>query len=162
MGLFDAFRKKPADTAPAAASGGLLGALVQRHGLKPAKPPPESALSGTWWAQPPGNGLSLAFLARGADVVAFLGEPVEITEIYLARAPAGEFRLGAGSESDFPQLRLPAVRAGLARLSAAVKEFQLFENHAGVALQFAAGASAEEVAQDLATARELLVAFGKK
>jgi hypothetical protein len=100
-------------------------------------------------------------LARGEDVVAFLGEPAEITEIYLVREASGAFALGAGSEMDFPELRLPALRQGLAALSASVKEFHIYENRAGVSLQLAPGATPETIERDLDTARAILKAVEK-
>jgi hypothetical protein len=162
MGLFDLFRKPPAPAAKAPAPTGLLGALIARYGLEQKKPPPESALSGTWWEQPPNDDLLLAFQDRGGEIAAFLGEPVEITEIYLVREGPGDFRLGAGNEMDFPELRLPAVKAGLAKLAPSVKEFQVYETRDGVSLLFASTATPETVAQDLATARELLHALERK
>ena len=152
MGLFDVF-KKPAAAAAKPKPGGLLGAVIERYGLEEQAPPPESALVGTWWEQPPNDDLLLAFLERGADLVAFLGEPTEITEIYLLRDGSGAFALGAGNEMDFPELRLPAVKERLAKLSASVKEFALFETHDGLSLQFAPGATPETIEQDLETAR---------
>jgi hypothetical protein len=162
MGLFDLFRKPPAPAAQAPAPTGLLRALVERYGLERKKPPPESALSGTWWEQPPNDDLLLAFQDRGGEVAAFLGEPVEITEIYLVREGAGDFRLAAGNEMDFPELRLPAVKAGLAKLTASVKDFQVFENRACVELLFDSTATPETVAQDLDTARAILKAVEKR
>jgi hypothetical protein len=162
MGLFDLFRKPPAPAAQAPAPAGLLRALIARYGLEQKKPPAESALTATWWEQPPSDDLLLAFQDRGGAVAAFLGEPVEITEIYLVRDASGGFRLGAGSEMDFPELRLPAVQAGLAKLTPSVMEFQVYETHAGVSLLFASTATPETVAQDLDTARAILKAVKKR
>jgi hypothetical protein len=162
MGLFDAFRKKPAGAAQADAPGGLLGALIQRYKLEQAAPPPGSALTGSWWEQPPNDDLLVAFQARGADLAAFLGEPAEITEIYLVRDASGGFRLGAGNEMDFPELRRPEFTAALAKLTASVKEFQAYETRDGVSLLLAPTATPETVAQDLETARALLYAVEKK
>ena len=158
MGLFDLF-KKPAPAAPEPKPIGLLGALVERYQLEQATPPPTSALTGTWWEQPPNDDLLLAFQARGADLAMFLGEPEEITEIYLVRDAPGEFRLGAGNEMDFEELRWPEVKSALAKLSASVKEFHVYEGHDGVSLLLASTATPETVAQDLETARALLDAI---
>ena len=161
MGLFDLFKKAPA-AAPADLPGGLLGALVQRYQMEKASPPPESALMGEWWEQPPNDDLLVAFQARGADIMAFLGEPAEVTEIYLVRDASGAFRLGAGNDMDFPELRRPEAQAAIAKLSASVKEFQVYETRDGVSFLLAPTATPETVAQDLETARAILYAVEKK
>jgi hypothetical protein len=99
---------------------------------------------------------------RGGDLAAFLGEPEEITEIYLVRDASGGFRLGAGNDLDFPELRSPEFKAALAKLTASVKEFQVYENRDGVSLFVAPTATPETVAQDLETARAVLGAVEKK
>jgi len=159
MGLFDAFKKKEPATAPR--PGGLLGAVIERHKMEKAKPPTGSGLAGEWWEQPPDDDLLVAAMARGDKLVVFLGEPVEITDIYLVREGAG-FRLGAGNEMDFPELRRPAMREALARLSGAVEEVQVYETRDGLSLQFGAGATLEQVEADLAVARDVLNAAGRQ
>src|SRR5262245_57639269 len=136
MGLFDLF-KKPAPAAPEPKPGGLLGELIERYKLEKAAPPSTSALTGSWWEQPPNDDLLLAFQQRPAGIAMFVGEPEEITEIYLVRDASGEFRVGAGNELEVEELRLPEARAGLARLSASVQEFHIFEGHDGVSLLLA-------------------------
>lgn len=157
MGLFDAFRKK--DPAPEPRPGGLLGAMIERHRMEKAKPPAASGLTGEWWEQPPDDDLLVAAMARGDRLVVFLGEPAEVTDIYLVRDGAG-FRLGAGSDMDFPELRRPAMREALARFSSAVEEVQVYDTREGVSLQFGAAATLEQVEADLAIAREVLIAAG--
>ncbi len=159
MGLFDAFRKKDAALQPR--PGGLLGAMIERRKMEKAKPPAASGLAGEWWEQPPDDDLLVAAMARGDRLVVFLGEPAEITEIYLVRDGAG-FRLGAGNDMDFPELRRPAMREALARLSPVVEEVQVYETRDGVSLQFGAAATLEQVEADLAIARELLKAAEAK
>lgn len=157
MGLFDSFRKK--DVAPVSRPGGLLGAMIERHKMERAEPPAASGLMGEWWEQPPDDDLLVAAMARGDRLIVFLGEPAEVTGIYLVREGAG-FRLGAGNEMDFPELRRPAMREALAQLSPAVEEVQVYETRDGVSLQFGAAATLEQVEADLAIAREVLNAAG--
>lgn len=156
MGLFDLFRRKQ-EGAPVAAPSGMLGTLIGRYALQKAKPPSDSALVGEWWEQPPNDDLLLAFMMRGDKLMAFLGEPAEVTEIYLVREPSGEFRLGASTDSP----SLPAVRRCLPRFSAWVEELQVFDNRAGVSLRFGLGAAPEQVEADLEAARSVLKAVEK-
>lgn len=158
MGLFDRF-KKPADGKPAA--GKLLDALKERYSLKKTAPPPDASLMQDWW-ECRLEGKLLAFdEPRPGAVVAFLGEIVEVTSIYLTRsAPGKEFRLAAGvADADAPKLELLPIRDGLARLSAAVQEVAIYENDRGLSLRFGAAATPETIAADLAIAQGMLRAL---
>lgn len=189
MGLFDLFRKPPA--APSARSAfprepTLLEALVERYGLEKKKPPEESCLMGEWW-EGVHDERRIGFDQRGHNLFLNLGEPTEITEIYLVSAAPGDppglaatrrhveritgaegaafaerFRLGAtpqGALFDFPQLRLPALRDGLPKLSPSVRQVMIFENLQGLALALDAAATPESVAADLAIAHAALQAL---
>jgi hypothetical protein len=156
MGLFDLFKKKP-EGPRAPAPSGLLATLIGRYALQKATPPSDSALAGEWWEQPPNDDLLLAFMMRGDKLMAFLGEPAEVTEIYLVREPSGEFRLGASTESP----DLPAVRRCLPRFSAWVEELQVFDNAEGLSLRFGLGAAPEQVEADLEAARAVLTVIEK-
>jgi hypothetical protein len=160
MGLFDVF-KKPKAEAKAPPAGPLMQALIERHGLEPGKPPEAAGYSGSWWEQPPNDDLLLAFMERGGNLIVFLGEPAEITEIYLVRERPGAWRLGAGNEMDFPELRLPAVKDGLAKLSAALEQFMVYETRDGVSLHYATDVTPEAIDADLETARAILNAVEK-
>ena len=157
MGLFDRFTKP--------AKGSLLGALIERFGLQ-KKPCPEASLMGDWW-EGKHEGRMLGFTGPGERLTLFLGVPAEVTEIYLVRATPGDaadleatgrdiariagaegaalaaaFRLGAtppGALFDIPQLRLPALRDGVPRLSASVLEVQIYDTWKGLALKLGPG-----------------------
>ena len=90
MGLFDVFKKPAAPKPEGRIPGGVLGALIARDGLERAKPPETSALMGEWWELPPNDDLFVAYMERGEKLVVFLGEPEEITEIYLVRDAGGQ------------------------------------------------------------------------
>jgi len=158
MGLFDVFRKSAKPEAPR--PGGLLGQLVEHFELEKRMPPPESAILGEWWEQPPNDDLLLAVQQRGDKIVVFFGEPAEVTEIYLVRAGAA-WRLAAGSEPQFPELRLPEVKEGLAKLSPWVEELQVFETREGVSMQYGPGATLATIEADLETAHRILHAVEK-
>jgi hypothetical protein len=132
----------------------------------------------------------LAFLERGKTLFLYLGEPVEITSIYLVRARSGEsralsatqqdleriagnecngiakhFRLGAspsGKFFDIPELRLPALCDGLPRLSPSVSEVMIFENLRGLALTLDESATIFSVEQDLPIAHAILDALERR
>jgi hypothetical protein len=176
MGIFDRFRK------PSGPS--LLAGLTARYGLQ-RKACPEASLMGDWW-EGQHEGRLLAFIEAGKRLTLFLGGPAENTEIYLVRATpddeadleatrrdieriagpegaalAAAFRLGAtppGALFDIPQLRLPALRDGVPRLSASVIDVQVYETFRGLALNLGAGATPETVAADLAIAHGVLKA----
>jgi hypothetical protein len=87
MGLFDLFRK-PAQPAPARpacpAVSPLLEALTRRYALE-HKPPAEDSIRGDWW-ESGHEGRLVAFQPRSDGLVLYLGEPAEVTEIYLVCA----------------------------------------------------------------------------
>jgi hypothetical protein len=186
MGLFDLFRKPKA--APSARSAfpsepTLLEILVGRYALEKRHPPEESSRSGQWW-EGVHEKRRVALDQRGSHLFLYLGEPAEITEIYLVCAAPGDppalaatrkhveriagaegaafaerFRLGAtppGALFDIPQLRIPALRDGLPKLSSSVEEVAIFENMEGLSLTLDASATTESIAADLAIAHAVL------
>ena len=156
MSLFDIFRKQPGAAGASAkpAGAGLLAALVGRYALVKGKPPGEASLMGEWW-EGRHEGRRLAFMERGKGLVLFLGEPAEVTEIYLVREASGAFGLAASTDSP----ELAAVQASLPRLSASVLELQVYENLRGLALQLDERATPESVEADLAIAHSALEAI---
>ena len=66
------------------------------------------------------------------------------------------------SALDFRELRRPETQAAIAKLSASVKEFQVYETRDGVSFLLAPTATPETVAQDLETARAILYAVERK
>ena len=189
MGMFDFFRKPQATSSARSAfprEPALLEALVDRHGLEKKKPPDESCLMGDWW-EGRHEGRLLAFTSNGNRLFLYLGEPTEITVIYLVGATPGDppelaatrkhverivgaegaifthrFRLGAtqqGALFDFPQLRLPALRDGLPKFSTSARDVMIFENMRGLQVVFDASATLESIAADLAIAQDALKAL---
>lgn len=184
MGLFDRF-KKPAAPPPRALSP-LLGELIGRYGLKRTDSPEDAGLGGEW-SEGRYEGRLIAFDERGRNLFLYLGEPAEVTEIYLVAASPGEsqaladtrrqieriggaegtalaarFRLGAspsGDRFDIPALRLPALREGLPRLSASVREVSIFDNLGGLALTLDDAATLDSIAADLDIAHAALRAL---
>jgi len=152
MGLFDRF-KTPAGTP-------LLRELIERYALE-KKAPAEPSLMGEWW-EGRDQGRLVAFMERGKGLALYLGEPAEVTEIYLVRAAPGEppaaaapFRLGAQLENplfDFAPLQLP-------RLSASVREVMIFDNRRGLSLALEASATRESIEADLKLAHAALQAL---
>lgn len=166
---------------------GLLGALIERYGLKKSRPR-ESVLMVDWW-EGRHKGRLIAFVEMGTKLEMYLGEPPGETEIYLVRAEAGDgpdleatkkdiericgaqgaalaasFRLAAtppGKLFDIPQLRLPALRDGVPRLSPSVLAVMINESMRGLSLQIGTGATQESVAADLEIAHALLSAVEK-
>lgn len=186
MGLFDRFtRRAPADVPFEPKPSSFLSSLIQRYSLE-KKTLSDPSISGQWWEGLDGHRL-LAFVERGKTLFLYLGEPVEITSIYLVRASSGEpralgatqqdleriagsecngiarhFRLGAsppGRLFDIPELRLPALCDGLPRLSASVREEMVFENLRGLALTLDDSATIFGVEQDLPIAHAILDAL---
>ena len=54
-----------------------------------------------------------------------------------------------------------AAKPGLAKLSVSVRDFQIYENRAGVSLQLAPGATVASIDADLEVARAILRAVSK-
>ena len=191
MGLFDVFRKPKAEVKPKpkpASPGPLLTALIQRFGLQ-MKPCPDRSMMGDWW-EGRHEGRVLGFRALGKWLALYLGAPAEITEIYLVRATpqdgadleatkrdiariagpegaalAAAFRLGATPPEalfDIPELRLPALRDGVPRLSAAVLDVQIYDTWQGLELKLGPGATVQTVEADLAIAHEVLTAVAAR
>jgi hypothetical protein len=155
MGFFDRFRKPQGAEPPAA--GHLVPEIVAAYGLKKAKPYEPSLMLD--WFEGTHGALRFAVQESGTGIVAYLGDIVEITEIYLTRVPAGtklprdgspqrldriagpegaalasQWVLAAHPSGDFdyPQLRLPEVLHGLPRLSPHVTEIAIYENLRGL------------------------------
>jgi hypothetical protein len=166
----------------------LLGALIERYGLKKSRPR-ESVLMVDWW-EGRHKGRLIAFVEMGMKLAMYLGEAPGETEIYLVRAApddapdleatkkdiaricggqgaalAASFRLAATPSEklfDIPQLRLPALRDGVPRLSPSVLAVMINESMRGLSLLMAKGATQESVAADLEIAHALLSALEKK
>jgi hypothetical protein len=161
----------------------LLEQLQAQYALEKAAPPPNSALMDDWW-EGTVDGRTIAFQAQGRETMLFAGEVVEITEIYLVRIDAdaaevppgtrldrivgaegavlaARFFLGAHPRGsfDYPQLRLPALRDGIARLSDSVRELSVFDNFRGLSLRLDERATPETVAADLGRALAMLAAL---
>jgi hypothetical protein len=166
MGILDRFRKP--------AGNPLLEELIRLYALV-RKTPHEPGIMNDWW-EGRADGETIAIQDRGDGIIVYAGDIVEVTGIYLVRiapgssGPAGNsphrldrivgaqgaalasrFVLGAHPPGDFdhPQLRLPALRDGIPRLSPSVREISIYENDRGLSLQLDHTATRETAVADL-------------
>lgn len=167
----------------------LFEQLKSRYALA-EKTPYEPSLMQNWWEGSVNNS-PVAFQQRGEDITVFVGRVEEITDIYLIRitadnpapspettahleriagpegkALASQFYLAAYPSSgdfDFPQLRIPALRDGITKLSPSVSEVAIFESHKGLSFNIAAaGATVETIEEDLKLAQAMVQAMEQK
>jgi hypothetical protein len=182
MGFLDRFRK----TAPEKDSpeSPVFQEIISVHGLKKTKPY-EPSLMQDWWEGYYGT-LRFAVQEQGQAIVAYLGDIVEVTEIYLGRIHPGsklppesspqrldriigregaqlaaQFVLLAhpGGDFDYPQLRLPELLHGIPRLSPGVEEIGIYENFQGLSLRIKHPISRSDFDNDLRTASEMVKAL---
>lgn len=174
MGFFDRFT----------GSGTIAQELIAAYGLKKATPY-EPSIMQDWWEGSYGT-MKLAVREQGRDLVVYLGDIVEVTDIYLVRVSTGEqvpppespqridrivgqegtalasqFVLAAYPEGnfDYPQLRLPELLHGLPRLSAPVHEVAIYENFRGLSLQARHPITRADFESDLRIASDIVRAL---
>jgi len=150
--------------------------IVAAYGLTKAQPY-EPSLMLPWWEGLAGT-TRFAIQEAGQGLNVYVGDIVEVTEIYLVRAGEGTplppkgtpMRLDtiAGRDSplartfflaaypigdfDYPQLRIPAVAQGLLALSPGVGEVMICENFRGLSFIEEPPPSREIFDRDLQTA----------
>lgn len=182
MGFLDRFRKAAPEKDPSESP--VFQEIISVHGLKKAKPY-EPSLMQDWWKGSYGT-LRLAVQEQGQVIVAYLGDIVEVTEIYLGRIQPGsklppesspqrldrivgregaqlaaQFVLLAhpGGDFDYPQLRLPELLHGIPRLSPAVEVIGIYENFQGLFLRIKHPISLPDFENDLRIAAEMVKAL---
>ncbi len=164
MGLFDWLT---------GARSGVFQAIVDYYGLK-RTPSYERSITFPWWEGLAGT-TPFAIQEVGGRLQVYVGEIVEVTEIYLIRGgpqqplPAegspGRLDRIAGKETllarqfflaaypvgdfDYPQLRVPAVAEGIVSLSSCVREVAICENFRGLCLGMDPPPAREEFDRDL-------------
>lgn len=182
MGFFDRFRKT--DVEKNSREGHVFQEIVSSYGLKRTKPY-EPSLEQDWWEGYYGT-MRFAMQEWGRDIHVYLGDVVEVTEIYLGRVqPGGKFppesspqrldrivgREGAelaaqfvllaspGGDFDYPQLRLPELLHGIPRLSHAVDQIAIYENFQGLFFIAKQVISRSDLENDLRIASEMVKAL---
>lgn len=102
----------------------------------------------------------LAVQRHGERLMVFVGQVVEVTEVYLVRAEPGAPWRHAAVPPDgtaFPEMKVAAVQAGLAALSPSIVEVMLFDNRRGLELVVHTPASRSSLLRDIDTAVDMLI-----
>ena len=182
MGFFDRIRKT--QDADPSATGSVFAEIVATYRLKKARPYEPSLMLD--WFEGSYGAVRFAVQEAGAKIVAYLGDVVEVTEIYLVRVPPGgtlpregspqrldrivgpegaalasQFVLAAHPTGDFdyPQLRLPEVLHGIPRLSPHVLEVAIYENFRGLSFRTTRSITRPNFERDLEIASEIVAAL---
>jgi len=161
----------------------LLKEIIAFYSLAKKKPY-EPSIMHDWW-EGELRGRTIAFQLWEGKLFVYVGEVVEITEIYLERVSqknqlppedspqrldrivgegsvlASQFYLVAYPEGafDYPQLRLPALKDGIPKFSAAVDQIMICENFKGLSFTSDSTATREGIDADLKIALNIVRAL---
>jgi len=181
MGFLDRFRKTSVKTER---RNNFIQEIVSAYGLKKAQPY-EPSLEQDWLEGYYGT-MRFAVQEWGMDIHVYLGDVVEVTEIYLGRVPPGSTLPPAGSpqrldrivgtegaeianqflllahpagDFDYPQLRLPELLHGIPHFSPSVGEIAIYDNFRGLFLILKQPISRADFDNDLSIASGIVKAI---
>lgn len=181
MGFFDRFRKTGVKTER---RNNFIPEIVSAYGLRRARPY-EPSIGQDWWEGYYGT-MRFAVQEHRGGIIVYVGDVVEVTEIYLGRirdrsklppkdSPQRLDRI-AGTDGaeiaalfvllatpavdfDYPQLRLPELHLGIPRLSRSVEEIAIYENFRGLFFILNQPISRSDFENDLRIASEIVRAL---